>query len=89
MKWTPNKVQKACNIFNQLGILWREFQDLFSLLPQYPQLQILPQLLNEVDEILFPSVEVKTHSSHVYSKILEFLKLVIVPITQKYELEIR
>ena len=85
----PNQVQQVRRIFGDLEVLWKDFQDFFSVMPQYPQMQRLPMLLKEVDQVLFPSVEKKVQTQQVYKKLIEFLKQVIVPITQKYKLEKR
>ena len=85
----PDQVEEVRSIFTDLDTLWRDFQDFFSMMPQYPQMQRLPLLLREIDEVLFPGVEPKARKDHMYKKLIEFLKQVIVPITQKYKLEKR
>ena len=85
----PIKVQEVRSIFSDLEMLWRDFQGFFSLMPQYPQMQCLPLLLQEVDDVLFPGVDPKEQIQQVYKKLMDFLKQIIVPITQKYKLEQR
>ena len=83
----PMKVQEVRSTFGDLEMLWRDFQGFFSLMPQYPKMKSLPQILHEVDLLLFPREEENFQYQNVYKKIIEFLKYVIVPITQKYKLE--